>query len=78
MSANKTHTAQLAEFMVEQGFATGHGDSVGHLLSEFSWQLAEMRTNEMASKSAMRKWADELPVTRTATRPRSISTGRTT
>mgnify|MGYP001593425342 CR=1 FL=1 len=44
VSAEASATNMLAEFMVEQGFATGHGDSIRALLSEFSWQLAEMRS----------------------------------
>jgi hypothetical protein len=33
----------LAAWMIENGFATGHGDSIKDLLSELTWQIKELR-----------------------------------
>jgi hypothetical protein len=38
-------TGKLAHWMIMQGFATGHGDTVAALLSELRWQIDEMRAN---------------------------------
>lgn len=32
---------KVAKWMIERGFATGHGDSVEDLLQELDWQIAE-------------------------------------
>ncbi len=37
-------TGMLAQFMIINGFATGHGESFPVLLSELQWQLDELRT----------------------------------
>lgn len=37
-------TEALAAWMIEQSFATGHGDSVEDLLKELTWQVEEIRT----------------------------------
>ena len=34
---------KLAKWMIERGYATGHGDSVEDLLKELEWQVAEQR-----------------------------------
>lgn len=34
---------RLAEWMVQNGFATGHGDTFEDLLSELKWQIEELR-----------------------------------
>ncbi|NBW19528.1 MAG: hypothetical protein EBR82_67300 [Caulobacteraceae bacterium] len=31
----------LAQWMIQRGYATGHGDSVEDLLQELDWQIAE-------------------------------------
>lgn len=36
-------TAALAEWMITNGFATGHGDTMADLLRELTWQIAELR-----------------------------------
>ena len=33
----------LARWMIENGFATGHGDTHAHLLEELTWQIRELR-----------------------------------
>jgi hypothetical protein len=38
---------KLAEWMVERGYATGHGDSIEDLLQELDWQIAENLTKAM-------------------------------
>jgi len=35
---------ELAHWMMDNGFATGHGDSLSDLLSELTWQIKELRT----------------------------------
>jgi len=34
---------RLAAWMMQQGFATGHGDTTEKLLEELSWQIAEIK-----------------------------------
>lgn len=34
---------KLAAWMIENGFATGHGDTMADLLGELSWQIKELR-----------------------------------
>ena len=35
---------RLASWMIENGFATGHGDTFEDLLDELRWQIEELRT----------------------------------
>ena len=37
---------KLAAWMIERGYATGHGDTVEDLLKELEWQIAERIRNE--------------------------------
>ena len=32
---------KLAQWMIEKGYATGHGDTIEDLLNELDWQIAE-------------------------------------
>jgi hypothetical protein len=34
---------KLAAWMIKNGFATGHGDSIEDLLGELTWQFQELR-----------------------------------
>ena len=34
---------RLAAWMMQQGFATGHGDTAEELLEELDWQVAEIK-----------------------------------
>lgn len=34
---------KLAEWMIENSFMTGHGNTVDELLNELSWQIQELR-----------------------------------
>jgi hypothetical protein len=34
---------KVAQWMIENGFATGHGDTIDDLLKELTWQIAELR-----------------------------------
>jgi hypothetical protein len=34
---------KLAEWMVQNGFATGHGDTMDDLLEELDWQIKDIR-----------------------------------
>ena len=36
---------KVAQWMIERGFATGHGDSIEDLLKEIEWQI-ESRTKQ--------------------------------
>jgi hypothetical protein len=36
---------KVAQWMIERGFATGHGDSIEDLLKEIEWQI-EARTKQ--------------------------------
>jgi hypothetical protein len=36
---------RLATWMIQNGFATGHGDTVDDLLGELTWQVKEAATN---------------------------------
>ena len=40
---------KLAAWMMRQGYATGHGDSIEKLLEELEWQIAE-REREACAK----------------------------
>ena len=40
---------KLADWMMSQGYATGHGDTVEDLLKELEWQIAE-REREACAK----------------------------
>jgi len=42
---------KVAHWMVERGYATGHGDSIEDLLAELSWQILDSWT-EAALKGA--------------------------
>jgi hypothetical protein len=35
---------KLARWMIENGFATGHGDTLDQLLIELTWQINEFRS----------------------------------
>jgi len=41
---------KLAAWMIERGYATGHGDTVEDLLKELEWQIAE-REREACAKA---------------------------
>ena len=42
----KHEREKLAAWMMRQGFATGHGDTVEDLLKELEWQIEERISNE--------------------------------
>ena len=44
-----TERNKLAAWMIERGYATGHGDSIEKLLEELEWQIAE-REREACAK----------------------------
>ena len=41
-----TERNKLADWMIERGYATGHGDSTEDLLKELEWQIEERIRNE--------------------------------
>jgi hypothetical protein len=50
----------VASFMTRNGFATGHGDTIEDLLTEFQWQLNERTERlllaEVGLQNAVQKW----------------------
>jgi len=52
----------LACWMIEHGFATGHGDSVADLLSEMSWQVKEHTSHVAAEITKLHMEIDRLNV----------------
>ena len=50
---------KLAAWMIERGYATGHGDTVEDLLKELEWQIEESVRNE---REACAKVCDVLAV----------------
>jgi hypothetical protein len=40
---------KLAQWMIDRGYATGHGDTTEDLLQELEWQIAENWTRGMAN-----------------------------
>ena len=45
----KHEREKLAAWMIERGYATGHGDTIKDLLKELEWQIAE-REREACAK----------------------------
>jgi len=41
---------KLAAWMMSQGYATGHGDSIKKLLEELEWQIEERIRNERSAR----------------------------
>lgn len=37
----KAESEKVAKWMISQGYATGHGDTIEDLLKELEWQVAE-------------------------------------
>jgi hypothetical protein len=48
---------KLAEWMLENSFATGHGETFEDLLDELSWQIAEVRQREENRKALAPKFS---------------------
>jgi len=44
-------TGMLAGWMIENGFATGHGESMSGLLHELTWQIKELRAAAMKAEA---------------------------
>ena len=42
---------KVAQWMMERGYATGHGDTIQELIKEVEWQVAELE-NEACAKVA--------------------------
>ena len=51
---------QVAAWMMQRGYATGHGDTVEGLLKELEWQVAE-REREACAKVCEELFADVPP-----------------
>jgi hypothetical protein len=44
--ATAAEREKVAKWMIEKGYATGHGDTVEDLLKELEWQIAERMKSE--------------------------------
>ena len=60
-----TDKEKVAQWMIQKGYATGHGDTVEDLLKELEWQIAENWTNALVKgvegeREACAKVCDEL------------------
>ena len=53
----KHEREKLAAWMIERGYATGHGDSIEKLLEELEWQIEERIRNE---REACAKVCDQM------------------
>ena len=53
---------KVAAWMMAQGYATGHGDTIEDLLQELEWQVAE-REREACAKVCDELFADVPPYT---------------
>ena len=53
--------AKVVEWMAEQGYATGHGDTVADLLNELKWQVAEQE-REACAKLCEEKKEYSMPI----------------
>ncbi len=53
MTADEKAREQLATWMLEHSFATGHGDTVEELLGEASWQVEELREENSRLREAL-------------------------
>ncbi len=52
--------AEVARWMIKNGFATGHGDTITDLLSELSWQVTERVDKARRSmREEAAKWHDD-------------------
>ena len=50
---------RLAAWMMQQGFATGHGDTAEELLEELSWQIAEIKAQRDELLEALQEALDD-------------------
>ena len=46
---NERELEKAAHWMIDKGYATGHGDSIEDLLKELEWQVAERERNSCAA-----------------------------
>ena len=56
---------KVAQWMIQKGYATGHGDTVEDLLKELEWQIAENWTNALVKgvegeREACAKFVDHI------------------
>jgi hypothetical protein len=56
MPPAQTTTEAVAQWMIANGYATGHGDTVEDLLRELTWQIGERIS---AEREACAKIADD-------------------
>jgi hypothetical protein len=66
-AAVKAEREKVSEWMIQQGYATGHGDTIEDLLKELEWQIAENWTNALVKgvegeREACAKLCDEIAI----------------
>lgn len=59
--AVKADREKLAAWMFKHHFATGHGDTLDDLLSELSWQIAELRLRTASTREEVREILATIP-----------------
>ena len=47
--ASKPDYEKLADWMIDHGFPTGHGDNMEGLLKELTWQVKELKDRRKVS-----------------------------
>ena len=47
-AALKAEREKVAQWMIEKGYATGHGDTIEDLLAELEWQISEQEREACA------------------------------
>jgi hypothetical protein len=47
MNKEMNDKEKLAAWMIRNGFATGHGDTIEDLLEELSWQVRALRLSRL-------------------------------
>ncbi len=58
----------VAKWMIAHSFATGHGDTIGDLLDEFSWQVKEQRDRFYAAEAEVARLREVLAALEAALR----------
>ena len=46
----KAEREKVAQWMISNGYATGHGDTIEDLLKELEWQLAESKAKAIRAR----------------------------
>jgi hypothetical protein len=58
--AQSVERNKLAAWMIAQGYATGHGDTIEQLLDELRWQVREACLTCYSPDDTAQDWADKI------------------